>query len=239
MGLFLATCAALTSSVSCATTSTSTTTLQRSTIRVGASGDSTPQAEQTAPSQSTFSATPSTGSEEDHTPPAQDSLPPSQPGSSASSTTNLNVGPPSQSSLPIPPNNGQSSQLSNETNDLLSHPESIAPLSRISGVQHFVSDTLANQTNITAYADHLKSRLGGYFSDYVASHGYGQPPNGTQSITEVQGAGNARCDNLAQIHRRTVTDIYIMQVLLNQTTQHIHRVRNVMISGSCQAKSGF
>ena len=34
-----------------------------------------------------------------------------------------------------------------------------------------------------------------------------------------------------------MTDIYVMQALLNQTSKHIHRVREVMVSGSCQVMS--
>jgi len=120
-----------------------------------------------------------------------------------------------------------------DTNDPLSYPELVAPLSRINSVQGFVNHTLASQPNITAFETDLKDRLGSFLDEFISSRGYTLQASEAQKAmrlkNDTQNYGSRSCDNLTKTHHKFVTDIYFAEMIINTTYQHYQRVKDVYI----------
>lgn len=139
---------------------------------------------------------------------------------------------PSDKLLPNPKSITASPHVGNNTNDPLSHSDFVAPLSQSPAVLNFLENVLRGQPNIPAFERKLEARLGGYLNDYIASHDNIQQPNGgltnASETVEMQNLGGQSCNNLTLTHETMVTDIYIMEVIVNTTYQHYQQVRDII-----------
>ena len=123
--------------------------------------------------------------------------------------------------------------------DPLTDPNSVAPLSQVSSVQDYVNNTVHIQNNITAFQEQMVDRLSGKLNDLVATEGYRQPSNGaiiagTGSVTNLtQVYEGESLESLTAIREQLVTDLYFMEVMLNQTYGHYRQVKDV-ITNKCK-----
>jgi len=150
--------------------------------------------------------------------------------SSHSGNNNGDPASPEQSTTHPPSNSGISLQAGKNKGNPLAHSELIAPLSQISSVQEFVKITLIQQTNITEFANQLIARLKGYLSEY-ALQSCGKQLGGALGSDggkyAMQNYANESCENLTQIDGTIVTDVYLLEVMLNTTYRHYQQVTNI------------